>query len=807
MPAADTLHNQLATLKRNQKEQLAKLSYRADSDVELLDLLRSFMKEKAEIDATYAKALEKLGRTYILKKFKKGPALPKEVKKTIQDRKKDTSLSKKMDDNEMTLEYTMADDSPVRAMYNTYLAVVQDAERLGKARSAIAEKIVSQITDAMKDLSREKMTSLKKNIDFGTSQILKVQYDKLAKETETAQRKYNELSAKPNKGLNAFKSMVTGKDADERVEKLRVKWKDASQRLTAARNDYLLAMESVNAQQAMYYSGDLPALMKKLDGTFYSSLVKHLDTYIDFETNYSATLNDEMAVLKESAALVNENDDFQSFLKENSSIFQDPSGFSFDPTAGDDCDTVIVDDVTKIMLGQRLARLHTQEEELRAQMEKKSKELSAVTVLADAYRETPAFGNSANPLDQKIDIENSLDLMQCIQGRLLAQIKLLENSGVEPVKPTGASAPSGSSTMGRDSVSIPRSSTDVFRKPTSAASSSAATYLAQYEYDAKEDGEVSMAEGDEVVGLEPENAGWIKVCVQRTGKEGMVPFDYLKAKTMSVRSVSTSSIASLPKPRPVSRQVTSVIAVYDYTATDSSELSFKAGDTIDITEAGEATEDAWWEGRNSRTGKQGTFPVVFTQGWDGKVSVSAPASPKTDKRTSAASSMASVATLAVAGRSGSRISMLGGGLRPTAAHKDKARAIYQYTASCDGELSLEIGDEIVVTNKDTGSAAWWEGESSRGKGQFPVNHVEPMEEEPRPVSTVRTSVASQPMPRKSETGFSVKAVYDFKGETAGELTFKAGDFIKVVDATDKDWWKGVFRGKEGLLPSSYVEKV
>eukprot|EP01080_Neovahlkampfia_damariscottae_P000050 gene50-4300_t len=51
-----------------------------------------------------------------------------------------------------------------------------------------------------------------------------------------------------------------------------------------------------------------------------------------------------------------------------------------------------------------------------------------------------------------------------------------------------------------------------------------------------------------------------------------------------------------------------VYAKYDFIATDSSEISFNAGDLIQILSK---DDSGWWNGRNSKTGEIGFFPSNY----------------------------------------------------------------------------------------------------------------------------------------------------------------------------------------------------
>ncbi|KAH8816189.1 hypothetical protein F5884DRAFT_775309 [Xylogone sp. PMI_703] len=53
----------------------------------------------------------------------------------------------------------------------------------------------------------------------------------------------------------------------------------------------------------------------------------------------------------------------------------------------------------------------------------------------------------------------------------------------------------------------------------------------------------------------------------------------------------------------------------------------------------------------------------------------------------------------------------------------------------------------------------------------------------------------------------VRALFDFHATDADELEFRKGDIIAVIESVYKDWWKGLLRGKTGIFPLNYVEKL
>ena len=71
------------------------------------------------------------------------------------------------------------------------------------------------------------------------------------------------------------------------------------------------------------------------------------------------------------------------------------------------------------------------------------------------------------------------------------------------------------------------------------------------------------------------------------------------------------------------------------------------------------------------------------------------------------------------------------------------------------------------------------------------------------------AAVSQPVPQgtTAATVSRVRALFDFQPTEAGELQFRKGDIIAVMESVYKDWWKGSLRGQIGIFPLNYVEKL
>ena len=101
--------------------------------------------------------------------------------------------------------------------------------------------------------------------------------------------------------------------------------------------------------------------------------------------------------------------------------------------------------------------------------------------------------------------------------------------------------------------------------------------------------------------------------------------------------------------------------------------------------------------------------------------------------------------------------------------------------------------------------------SIQDKGPTPSSSAKPNAAElsGQPAATSSTPTPSQPIPTgtTAATVSRVRALFDFQPSEPGELQFRKGDVIAVLESVYKDWWKGSLRGQTGIFPLNYVEKL
>ncbi|XP_002738185.2 unconventional myosin-Ie-like [Saccoglossus kowalevskii] len=78
-----------------------------------------------------------------------------------------------------------------------------------------------------------------------------------------------------------------------------------------------------------------------------------------------------------------------------------------------------------------------------------------------------------------------------------------------------------------------------------------------------------------------------------------------------------------------------------------------------------------------------------------------------------------------------------------------------------------------------------------------------IERDPRGKPQMKPKPPRKPKPQLPKG----KALWDYDAQDTEELHLQVGDIVEILKEDPSGWWTGKLRGKEGLFPSNYIEKI
>jgi len=270
-------------------------------------------------------------------------------------------------------------------------------------------------------------------------------------------------------------------------------------------------------------------------------------------------------------------------------------------------------------------------------------------------------------------------------------------------------------------------------------------------------------------------------------------------------------------------------AKYDYDAKNAEELSFRKGDVLLIDYVvGNTT--GWVRGQGD-SGKGGLIPLSFVEKFsedDKSADEEAELKAKEEewKREQEAEK---ARELEREKERESRRQKLEA-ITNSAQGEVYVRALYDYRAQEEGELTFKKGDWIKLLEKDD-EGGWWIGELRSVMGLFPKNFVEAVdpakirakEEKKKPFGgiklfpdllTMPTATAVPVVQQAPSKGVeptaeppkeTTQALYDYTATEATELSFKQGDTITILQKFENGWWRGEAGGQIGVFPVNFTQ--
>ncbi|XP_028975411.1 F-BAR and double SH3 domains protein 1 [Esox lucius] len=610
-------------------EQIGRLQSKQQQELELLEDIRSFSKQRAAIEKEYGQALQRLA---------------------IQYQKKDWQRGK-------------ADSMNSGSVFAVWRSLIEATAQSGSYRLTAADGYRSLTAEVLKSLRAAKDLRAKR----GLEQLQRVQAEvvEALRELHKVKKSYYQLSHIANAAREkAADAQAKSKKSDHGIfnfrsglqkmsSKLNARLKECDQRLTEVRNEYLLTLSAINSHHRYYYTEELPAIMVSLDGDLYDQIREHFTLICCTEIDTCQSTHSDFSKIRENSTKVTREQNIQIFLQE-SPVFTRTAEFHFQVAPND-----------KVFLLKK----QSLNDEGESCLDKEARKLSskaakdykiimhgerALQMLERRFKLLSE--DTGVSVEQKMmEVKESVRKAQVSRVKAESKLALLASSGVDVERWVSSAMAQADEELETDRrLSEARISNgeiseeefefsdldnydedgDTFTDSASCSvpSSYPLTCRVLYSYQACQGDELSITEGEELEVIEDgDMEDWLKAC-NTAGQVGYVPERYVQFLWSPEEGASSCLVLGLPAPqldwsfnssgsssehtkREQGRSPHSgglARALYDYQGQSAEELSFPEGAVIRLLRCHQKeVDDGFWEGELD--GRVGVFPSLVVE--------------------------------------------------------------------------------------------------------------------------------------------------------------------------------------------------
>ncbi|XP_046390282.1 protein nervous wreck isoform X1 [Ischnura elegans] len=403
-------------LKTLHAEQVAKLQAKNQYECDLLEDVRSFVLKRSAIERSYAEALLKISSVYLNKKI---PNVP-DIKGDGGDEKWN--------------------------MWSVWRTVLEENERLSRARLAAVEVFQQQVADDAKVLRQHKISNSKRCLD--QLAIVQKELQLCVQELDKYKKIYfdeehcahdvrdraKDIEEKLKKKKGSFFQSITS--LQKNSAKISSKRDASDQKSAGARNDYLLSLAATNAHQNRYFVVDLQNAITTMEAGVYDRVAEYLTLIGRTELLTCHAMQTSFGRIKDQAMQLTRDYNIQCLYLLSPSLKQHIQ-YQFEP-----CDEDPIATVTPLESGgpssgdtaglaKEARRWATRIGRETATLREGIRKLNALQALRDSGQKTDPNDPNGPDLDTKIDdLRQSLRRSETAKMKAEARIECLRNGGV-----------------------------------------------------------------------------------------------------------------------------------------------------------------------------------------------------------------------------------------------------------------------------------------------------------------------------------------------------------------------------------------
>ncbi|XP_042881081.1 protein nervous wreck-like isoform X2 [Penaeus japonicus] len=723
--------NFLKVCKNLHSEQVAKLQAKNQQECDLLEDIRNFTKQRSAIEKSYGEALCKIAANYQNRKIACVP------------------------------DIRLEDGSDAWNVYSVWRTVLDETEKLGKARLAAVEVFQQNIAEDAKQTRQNKIHLGKKlseqlKVIQGELQTQVQDLDRTKKvyyEEEHVAHDAREKASAAEEKLKRKKGSIfqSIQSLQKNSAKFSAKRDICDEKSAGARNDYLLALTAANTHQRRYYEIDFERVLRTMECDMYDKVAGYLTLMSRTELLTCSASQVSYTRIREQASTITRGYNLRCYLTFYPMLGQNIN-YDYEPCEGDKIDKLVVHDENCQCI------LDNEGKKAVAMIQKETKVIRDVTKKLQKVQATIKTEVDLTPdVEAKVDeLRNIIRKAETHKVKAEAKLELLKEGGIE-IEDYSKSLDSDSLGVDLD-VSLSRSGSSLsVREEIEGAPT-------EYENE-QQDSDAMATSTTEPLSIDSEKEDIVQQPQQQPSEEAKqepTMWDPINVDWGDPPVSPLPPVTNGPPEEPGTYP--KCIVLYNYTAQNPDELTIVENEELELL--GEGDGDGWVKARNYK-GEVGYIPQNYIEEED---SGSAPP-PQPDFAT----------------------------FPETAPASNKPEGTQRGVSFSSVEYNLEGGEEYPVTE------------------DYPSEPPPDLPPPAPPADTVEKAPVNLPtlsLPVDSSSSHGLAeycvAVYDYEATCPEEITFFEGQLIKIlkraVHDVDDGWWEGEVDGQVGLFPSLVVEE-
>ncbi|XP_040048506.2 SLIT-ROBO Rho GTPase-activating protein 3 isoform X2 [Gasterosteus aculeatus] len=353
--------SQMKDLRAQLTDQIKILDSQVEVKQQQLSDLSEFLRRRGDIEAEYARALDKLTERFT-HKTKKKEQWGQSVCQVWSVLLTQTRLESR--------EHAALGDTCCNTLTQRLAHSTEDTHRLHKR----SKEVGIQMQDELLKVTTEMQTALKTYNLYHTDCLIA---EGKLKEAERLEERHTGKSAELGPGQLGGQRRSSVKKMERLMEKRHGRVQENQLKCTKARNDYLLNLAAANAAMNKYYLQDISTLIDCCDLGFHLSVERVMNYYLASRGRIQKT---EEAGLKQLEAAVTSLDpggDRDALLQQHDAAFCLPFRFSYHPHEGDQVCEVSAESQVRYELETRYQQLQSRLAAVTLETEEVSKTLKA----------------------------------------------------------------------------------------------------------------------------------------------------------------------------------------------------------------------------------------------------------------------------------------------------------------------------------------------------------------------------------------------------------------------------------------------